>query len=229
MTLAVVVVAAGRGRRLGGERPKALIEVAGAPLLTHALRRVAELAPTRCVVVHTPGYDDEFRAACEDVAVDALVAGGDTRLESVTAGVRAAGSDLEMVAIHDAARAFTPADVMRAAVAAVEEGAVAAAPGVPVADTLKDVREGEVIGTVPRDTLWAVQTPQVFRRSVLVAALEAGPSEGVTDDLSLVEHARDAGLVSGEIVLVRGSARARKVTYREDLELAELLAVRGER
>ena len=223
MTLATVLVAAGKGRRLGRDEPKALVEVAGRTLLEHALRRVELVDAGDIVVVHPPEHASEFRAVCERFPVTVLVAGGAARSDSVRAGLDVLSGSVRTVAIHDAARAFTPPVVFTRAIAAVRDGAIAAAPGIAVRDTLKRVKDGQVLGTVPREGLWAVQTPQVFRRDVLETALRtaSGPS---TDELSLVEEARDRGLVEGDVVMVQGSYRSTKVTYGEDLELAEELA-----
>lgn len=223
MTSAVVLVAAGLGRRLGDAGPKALIQVAGKALLDHVLERVRAANPDEIVVVATPGEERRFEAVADPYEVDALVPGGDTRSASVRAGVAALGPGATVVAIHDAARAFTPAAVIRAAIEAVRAGAIAAAPGLPVVDTLKRVRDGEVVGTVGRHGLRAIQTPQAFRREVLEQVLAAS-DEDATDDLALVERARDDGLVTGTIRLVPGSVRATKITYPEDLALAALLA-----
>lgn len=222
MTTAVVLVAAGMGQRLGAAGPKALVEVNGRPLLELALDRVRAAGPDELVVVATPGHERRFASVTAAFDVDAIVSGGDTRTASVRAGLAALGRDADVVAVHDAARALAPAAVIRAAIEAVRGGAIAAAPAIPVVDTLKRVHDDEVVATVGRGGLRAVQTPQVFRRDVLEAALEA--DEDATDDLALVERAREEGRVTGTIRLVRGSVWATKVTYPEDLALVTALA-----
>jgi 2-C-methyl-D-erythritol 4-phosphate cytidylyltransferase len=216
-----VVVAAGRGERLGGDRPKALAVVAGRPLVTHAVAALRAAGVHHLVVVHTPGEEAAFRAALDDPAV-ALTPGGDDRSASVRAGLAVLPHEVAVVAVHDAARAFTPPAVIRAAVRAVTGDVLAAAPALPVADTIKRTADGEVTGTVDRSDLVAVQTPQVFPRRILASV--ASTAGSATDDLALVERARDAGTLSGRIVLVPGSVRGAKVTYPEDVVIAEALA-----
>lgn len=218
---AVVVVAAGAGQRLSGGpdgTPKALVEVAGRPLLDLALTSIRAVpAVTEVVVVHPPGEEEAFRAVAGETAV--LVPGGTTRTESVAAGVAALSPDVEVVAVHDAARPLVPPGVVARVIAAVRDDVVAAAPALAVADTLKRVGpDGDVVETVDRSGLWAVHTPQVVRREVLEAALEERGVD-VTDDLALIERLRESGAVSGRIVLVRGDPRDLKVTYPEDLVL----------
>lgn len=220
---AAVVVAAGRGTRLGGAHatPKALVEVDGTTLLGLALqglRAVGRFDPI--VVVHAAGHEDAFRAVAGDGA--RLIPGGDTRSDSVRAGVGALGGPLpELVAVHDAARPLVPPGVVDRTLDAIDADVVAAAPGLPVPDTLKDVGEdGEVRRTVVREGLWAVHTPQVIRGDVLEAVLAWAGDRHATDDLGLVEQALAAGVVQGRVRLVRGDPRDLKVTYPEDLALA---------
>jgi 2-C-methyl-D-erythritol 4-phosphate cytidylyltransferase len=225
--LGVVVVAAGSGERLAAPHPKALVLLAGRPLLAHALAGLAAAGLPPPVVVHTPGQGEGFALAAGDLAISGLVPGGATRTASVASGIAALPEDVEVVAIHDAARPLTPPQVIGAAVAAVADAAdvLAAAPGVPVADTLKRTVAGEVIGTVDRTGLVGVQTPQVFPRTVIDRVLDpTGPVAEVTDDLALVERLRDRGELEGRIVVVPGSVWAHKVTYPSDLALLEVLA-----
>lgn len=218
----VVLVAAGSGQRLAAGGPKALVALAGRPLLAHALDALAAAGLDPPVVVHTPGARPAFEAALAGRPVTALVPGGDTRTASVAAGLAALPAEVEVVAVHDAARALMPAEVLRACVAGLEPGVAALAPALPVADTLKRVEDGVVVGTVPRDHLVGVQTPQVFPRAVLSVVLEAALAAGeqATDDLALVEQALAAGRLEGRVVVVPGSLRGRKITFPEDLALA---------
>jgi 2-C-methyl-D-erythritol 4-phosphate cytidylyltransferase len=223
MSVGGVVVAAGRGERLGAGRPKALTSLAGRTLVELALEglRAAGLGPL--VVVHPAGEADAFAALVGDAT---LTPGGARRTDSVRAGVAALPDDVETVAVHDAARALTPVDVIAAAVAAVGDGAVAAAPARPVADTLKRVTpldggRQRVVGTVARDELAAVQTPQVFPRDVLERALASG--RDASDDLGLVESLLEEGALRGRIVLVPGSPLGMKVTWPDDVVVAEAL------
>lgn len=227
MTAGVVVVAAGVGRRLGGAAgsPKALVRLEGRTLLHLALVRLRAAVDGPIVVVHTPGHAPAFAAAAEAAGVDVtLVPGGETRTDSVRAGLTALPPVVDVVAVHDAARALTPAEVVAAAVAAVGGTTVAAAPGLPVPDTLKAVdARGRVRATVPREGVWAVQTPQAFARVTLEAAHRWAGDRAATDDLGLVEGAIEAGAIEGDVVLVPGSPRAMKVTYPEDLAVAAAL------
>lgn len=220
MTTAVVV-AAGRGERLSRQQPKALVEVAGRPLVAHAVAGLRAAGLRDVVVVHTPGERPAFAAALGDADV-VLVEGGATRTGSVRAGVAATPPSAGVVAVHDAARAFTPPEVIRTVVAAVTGDVLAAAPGLPVADTLKRVDGAQVVGTTDRTGLVAVQTPQVFPLEVLRAVLDA--TDEATDELALVERAVAAGTLSGRVVWVPGSLLGWKLTYPADLAAAERLA-----
>lgn len=247
----VVVVAAGSGDRLGADVPKALVELDGRTLLAHALGGLAAAGLPPAVVVHTPGEREAFVAGVGALPVAALVPGGASRTASVSAGVAALDAAAEVVVVHDAARPLTPPGVIAATVAAVVRGVdtrgvpevLAAAPGIPVADTLKRTadtgrpagidrdarRRQEVVETVDRTHLVGVQTPQVFPRAVLAAALAAvAGGHEATDDLALVEQLRAAGTVTGRIVVVPGSVWSRKVTYPADLRLLEVLAAHAD-
>jgi len=229
-TAVAVVVAAGAGERLGAAVPKALIPLAGRPLLSHALDRLERSGVIdQVVVVHPPGYEGRFADICRTHGVGTLVPGGVTRTDSVRAGVEAIGPEAARIAVHDAARALTPGDVVARAVAAVEGDVVAAAPGLPIPDTLKRVSGGEVTATLDRSGVWAVHTPQVVRADALRASLAWGRGEAATDDLGLVEQAIAAGKVSGRVVLVDGDVRDLKITYPRDLALAERMLAAEDR
>ena len=222
----VVVVAAGAGDRLGADRPKALVEVAGRALLGHALDGLAAAGLPAPVVVHAPDHRTAFTAAVGDVEVAAWVPGGATRTASVRAGVAALPHPAATIVVHDAARPLTPPQVIGSALAAVvdaADGAVsAAAPALPVADTLKRVDGDRVLGTVDRTDLVGVQTPQVFTAEALRAALDLG--DDATDELGLVERLLAAGRLDGRVAVVPGSAWGRKVTTAADLAVVEALA-----
>lgn len=220
---AAVVVAAGSGQRLGSDLPKALVEVAGRPLVAHAVRRLAEAGATDLVVVAPPGSVDAVRAAVVAGGLDpTVVPGGARRSDSVRAGLDALDDAATIVAVHDAARGLAPVDLVRRVVAAVRGDVVAAAPALPLADTLKQVEADDVVATVDRTPLVAVQTPQVFRAEVLRAAHRAGGD--ATDDLALVEEAVAAGRARGRIRVVAGDPLAMKVTHPHDLVVVAALA-----
>jgi 2-C-methyl-D-erythritol 4-phosphate cytidylyltransferase len=221
----VVVVAAGTGERLGYGSAKALVPLAGRPLVLHALAALREAGLGPPVVVHTPGQRAAFERTLAAEPVAALVEGGATRTASVRAGLAALRPEATIVAVHDAARPLVPADVIRAVVAAVRGDVLAAAPGVPLADTIKRVAADEVVATVDRADLVAIQTPQAFPRTVLERALASG--RHATDDLALVEALTATGETQGRVVVVPGSSRGVKVTYPDDLVVAEALLERS--
>jgi 2-C-methyl-D-erythritol 4-phosphate cytidylyltransferase len=224
VTVGVVLVAAGRGERLGAGGPKALVRLGERTLVEHAVARLVDAGLPPPVVVRPPDDDGEVARCLAGQPVAACVPGGATRTDSVRAGVAALPDEVDVVAVHDAARALLPPAVARRAVDAVAGDVVAAAPALPVSDTLKRVvapladAPVTVHGTVDRATLVAVQTPQVFRREVLETALASGRT--ATDELTLVEELIAAGEVSGRVVVVPGAAAGLKVTYPDDLRVA---------
>lgn len=217
-----VIVAAGRGERLGGDVPKALVDVGGRPLVAHAVGALREAGAAVLVVVHPPGDDGAVvRAAGPGVLA---AAGGATRSASVRAGLRALPDDIEIVAVHDAARGLCPPDVIRRTVAAVRGQVLGAAPGVAAVDTLKRVdRDNRVLETVDRSVIRAVQTPQVARRRALEHALQIVERDP-TDELGALERARASGEMTGDLLLVEGSPLASKATYPHDLPMLDALA-----
>jgi 2-C-methyl-D-erythritol 4-phosphate cytidylyltransferase len=218
MTVAAIVPAAGRGERLGAARPKALVEVGGRTLLEHSVAAVRAGGGEFVVVAAPLEALAEVALLLPDVVV---VAGGDTRQQSVRNALQVIPQTCDVVLVHDAARAFVPADVVRRVVAAVRAGADAVIPVVGLADTVKQVADdGSVLRTVDRATLRAVQTPQGFRRDVLVRAHES--DHAATDDAALAEA---VGVV---VQTVEGSPYAFKVTTAFDLAVAAaVVAGRG--
>lgn len=201
-----MVVAGGRGDRFGA--PKQFSTVAGARLVDHAVAAAAAVC-NEVVLVLPPGVD------WDGPAVQAVVAGGATRSESVRAGLSAVAADTEIVVVHDAARPLARPELFELVIDAVRAGADAAIPALEVVDTLKRVDGDRVVGTVERDMLVAVQTPQAFRVAALRAAHEDGGN--ATDDAALVEAS------GGTVVIVAGDPRNLKVTTMADLMLAETL------
>lgn len=195
-----IVVGGGSGQRFG--RPKQY-ESLGDERVIDRSRRIAESVSDGVVVV----------VPVSDARIENGVAGGDTRSESVRAGLAAVPDDADIVCVHDAARPFASAELYRSAIAAVLAGADGAVPGMPVADTIKVVDPTGVITATPvRASLVAVQTPQVFRADRLRAA-HASRQDG-TDDASLVE------LIGGRVVVIPGELENRKITHLADLEWA---------
>ncbi len=230
---ALIVVAAGSGTRLGRGVPKAFAEVAGATILEHALRGL-DWVPARIVVVVPGGFESDASAIAERAGVVAsVVTGGATRADSVAAGLEAAG-DARFVLVHDAARALTPATPFSRVLGALEAGASAVVPVLPVIDTVRAVdgsaRSGgddavESLGSiVDRSGLRAMQTPQGFDAALLRRAhSEAGELRaGATDDAQLVQ------MLGAEVVSVHGDELAFKITTAVDADRAEaLLAPEG--
>ncbi len=199
-----IVVAAGGGARFGGA--KQFARLAGRPLVERAVATARE-ACDGVVVVLPPE-----RQWVPPAGVEA-VTGGATRSASVRAGLEAVPPDAETIVVHDAARPLASRALFVEVVRAVEAGADAAVPAIPVTDTVKRVRDGRVVETVPRDGLQAVQTPQAFRSDALRRA-HAGGATG-TDDAALVEAA------GGTVVVVEGEPRNVKVTVATDLEMVD--------
>jgi 2-C-methyl-D-erythritol 4-phosphate cytidylyltransferase len=209
-----ILVAAGRGERLGLDQPKAFARLGEDPLLAEPLRRLDESEWIDAIVlVAPPGWEEPAILLAEELGCDkvsACVPGGATRADSVRAGLAEVPDDAIVVLVHDAARPLLPPDVIERVLAPLSEGWDGAVPGLPVADTLKRVgADGAVAETVSRDGLWAVQTPQAFVADALRAAAAAGGD--ATDCASLVE-AR-----GGRIKVVPGDARLLKVTTADDL------------
>ncbi|WP_277454159.1 2-C-methyl-D-erythritol 4-phosphate cytidylyltransferase [Janibacter sp. DB-40] len=219
--MGVVVVAAGSGRRLGADRPKAFVELAGVTLLEHALRGVVAAGVDEVAVVVPLDLVTQAEAVAAPLGAPTgptmtVVAGGAERTDSVAAGLSVLSERVHLVLVHDAARCLTPAAVFDRVLAALERGAKGAIPGVPVVDTIKTVDpDGFITGTPSRDSLRAVQTPQGFRRDVLEEAHASGVS--ATDDAALVEA------LGHRVLVVEGDHRSLKITTPEDLAHAERL------
>lgn len=223
--LAVIVVAAGSGTRLGLATPKAFVEVGGRPLLEHALERVfAQPEPAQVVVVAPASHRGEALAIGQRVAGiarDALtvVTGGDSRAASVAAGLAVVAAGVDVVLIHDAARAFTPPEVFTRVVQRVRAEQVGVIPALPVVDTIARRDEtGAVLEQVDRSALAAIQTPQGFPLAAYRAAVAAiAPGAEHTDDASVFAAA------GHPVVTVLGDDLAFKVTTPWDLRRAEQL------
>ncbi|MEV7874475.1 2-C-methyl-D-erythritol 4-phosphate cytidylyltransferase [Microbacterium sp. NPDC089188] len=220
--LAVIVVAAGSGTRLRGGAPKAFVGLNERSILHHCLVGVFAAEPAQVVVVVPQGFEGEALTDARDAAggradLVTIVTGGETRQESVSAGLAALWSDVETVLVHDAARALTPPAVFDRVVAAIDAGAVAVIPTVPVVDTIKRVdADGRVVAAVDRSELAAAQTPQGFRRDVLEAALRDADADH-TDDAAAVAS------VGHSVATVEGDAVAFKITTAPDLDRARAL------
>jgi 2-C-methyl-D-erythritol 4-phosphate cytidylyltransferase len=210
-----VLVAAGRGERLGADRPKAFVRLGSLPLLAEPLRRLDEDEwVDGIVVVAPPEWEEPSLLLAEQIGaskVSACVRGADTRAASVRAGLEEVPEDAAVVLVHDAARPIVPLDLVERLLRALGEGYDGAVPGLPVSDTIKRAVDGVVVETLPRAELVAVQTPQAFVASSLRAAF-AGDLSRATDCASLVEAA------GGRVKVVPGDERLQKVTTAADLE-----------
>jgi len=221
MQVAVLVLAAGRGERLGSRVPKAFVELGGKSLVERSLETLSRVpGVNRLVPVIPPGSEELWAALGVSVPVTLAdpVCGGPERQDSVRLGLAQLPADTEWVAVHDAARCLvSEAEVEAVSRAAEETGAAILAR--PSADTLKIVRSDAVESTPERSACWVAQTPQVFRVEVLREALDKAEAEGFvgTDDAQLVER------LGVRVRVVPGSARNLKITTADDLRIAAAL------
>ncbi|MDD7464879.1 MAG: 2-C-methyl-D-erythritol 4-phosphate cytidylyltransferase [Actinomycetaceae bacterium] len=250
MQVTAIVAAAGMGTRLGAAMPKALVELAGEPLLVHALRGLRE-AGVRQIVVTAPDQEAakaEFSKALAtaEIADVVLISGGRTRQESVAKGIAAATTHFPHtthILVHDAARALTPASVVMRVIGLLAAGFPAVIPVLPVADTIKEVEidadvqaAAELVGgkaelaytekvvrTAERAALRAVQTPQGFDLAVLQAAHEAGVQLSHDEQAGAPDDAALVELSGAVVHTVPGDARAMKITTPFDLRVAQML------
>jgi len=208
MSVVGIVPAGGSGERLGADRPKAFVVCAGRPLIEWSLEVLASVCD-RVVVAAPDGYDEG-----ED-----RVRGAESRSASVRNAVEAAPEGSVFV-VHDAARPLVTRELVERCVDALQPGVDGAIAAVPMTDTVKEVAtDGRVLRTLDRSTLWAVQTPQVFRADILRRALDrdAAALAAATDDAWLVDD------VGGVIAVVESFPENLKVTRESDLRIAEAL------
>jgi 2-C-methyl-D-erythritol 4-phosphate cytidylyltransferase/2-C-methyl-D-erythritol 2,4-cyclodiphosphate synthase len=211
MKIAALLVAAGQGRRFGGETPKQFLQVAGQPVLRHAAQALLPYID----ILQPVGDAGSIEVALRGLAHLPVVPGGAERQDSVRAGLRAlAAHNPDIVLVHDGARPLIPAGTIEAVLAALQThpGAI---PAVAVSDTLKRGKAGLNQGTVDRADLFRVQTPQGFHFSTLLALHEAHAGGRATDDAALLET---AGLA---IALTQGGEQNIKITFTEDLQRVE--------
>jgi 2-C-methyl-D-erythritol 4-phosphate cytidylyltransferase len=215
VSAAAVLVAAGRGERLGSDRPKAFARLGDRPLLAESLERLETSGWIDSIVVAAPeGWEEPVILLAEELGcgkVGEVVTGGASRAESVRAGVAAVGEEVLVILVHDAARPLLSDDVVERVLAPLSDGWSGAVPGLPVADTVKRVDGDAVVETVDRSGLVAVQTPQAFAAETLRQALQ-GDISSASDCSSLVEAQ------GGRVKVVPGDPRLLKVTTQADLE-----------
>ena len=224
LSAAVIIAAAGSSSRMGTGVDKQFVILAGKPVLWHTINVFKQLPQIHQILVTvSPGNAERVAALLQQTLADIpwqIVPGGAERQDSVRNALQLVSPSVELVLVHDGARPFVePECVLKSMQAAAETGAAVVA--VPVKDTIKLAdAAGGVKQTLDRSSLWQVQTPQTFRRELLLKAHEQAAAAGVvaTDDAALVEWA------GGSVSLVRGSYYNFKVTTPEDLVLAEAVA-----
>ncbi len=227
--LAVVIVAAGKGERLGAAVPKAFFEIAGRTLLSHSIHRALASSRLLQLIVAAPAeLVVQARITAENLAGAAqagqfgaaieVVTGGASRQESIAKALEVLSPDADVVLVHDAARAFAPTNVFDRVAAAVRDGRRGIVPVEPVVDTIKRVAGDVVLETVDRTELRAAQTPQGFVAEQLLAAY-ASADEDHTDDAALMQaHGHEVGFVAGD-------SAAFKITTPDDVDRAYALAL----
>lgn len=220
--VAAIVAAAGSGDRLGGTTPKALVELAGRPLMAWSLAALAASKAVERIVIAAPAdYEGEVAAVAEEAASElstTVVAGGESRSHSVANGLEAV-ADAAIVVVHDAARPLVTAELVDRSVTQLERwGCDAVIAAARATDTMKEAGAGgRVTATLERSSLWAVQTPQTFRVEALRKALEGSELDRAYDDAQLVEA------IGGDVRIVESSRDNLKITTPFDLRVAKLL------
>ena len=216
-----VIVAAGKGRRMGTEVSKQFLPLCGKEILAHSVEKFEKAEKIRDIVLVT-GEDSlqDVRDMAQEYSwkkITSVVAGGKERQDSVWNGLQAVSADTEIVLIHDGVRPFVTEDILNHSIeTAVEMGGCVA--GVPAKDTIKVCNsENIAVATPDRSTLWQIQTPQTFRKDLILQAYQKAKAEGFvgTDDASLAEY-------SGcPVKVIMGSYRNIKITTKEDLLIGE--------
>lgn len=218
---AVILPAAGKSSRFGdSQRKKPFVDLKGRPVWVRAIEPfVNHPDVVQSLVVVSPEdlewFQEKFRANLAFMNIE-VVSGGKERADSVQNALARVRSDVEFIAVHDAARPLISKLWVDAVFAAAKKSG-AAIPAVPVAATLKRGLRGEIQETVPRENLWEAQTPQVFARQLLLDAFARRDGFMATDEAQLVER------IGGKVTLVESSPLNMKITSREDLRLAALL------
>jgi 2-C-methyl-D-erythritol 4-phosphate cytidylyltransferase/2-C-methyl-D-erythritol 2,4-cyclodiphosphate synthase len=210
MRSAAIIAAAGSGERLGADRPKAFVQIAGRTLLEHAYISLSSVVD-EIVIAAPAGWEAEVRKIVGESSK--VVLGGATRSASISNALEAISPDINLVLVHDAARALASSALARRVLDALVAGEVAVIPAVPVSDTIKSITREDYVSLTPdRTFLRAVQTPQGFTRSILMRAHARG--EEATDDAALVEG------LGEQVKVIDGEARAMKITTAQDLTTA---------
>jgi 2-C-methyl-D-erythritol 4-phosphate cytidylyltransferase len=220
-TYAVILPAAGKSTRFGdARRKKPFIELKGRPVWVRAVELFAnrnDVVQTLIVVApeDIDFFKEKFQANLAFMAVE-IVAGGRERADSVRNALARVRPDVDFVAVHDAARPLLVKKWIDAICVAAEDSG-AAIPAIPISSTIKRVENGRIVETVPRRGLWAAQTPQVFRRQLLLDAFARWDGGEATDEAQMVER------LGQRVTVVEGSAMNLKITTQEDFKMAEAL------
>jgi 2-C-methyl-D-erythritol 4-phosphate cytidylyltransferase len=221
MKVAVIIPAAGAGKRMRGEIPKQFMELNSRPMLVHTLTVFEHWAGAESVVVVVPENEqDRVAGWTEDYQLKKIiqiVCGGPRRQDSVYNGLRALRQEIDIVLVHDGVRPMISTSILDNCAEAVSNTGAAIA-AVPIKDTIKEIADDKmVIRTLDRNRLWAVQTPQGFRKEILMRAMEQAAKDSFTgtDEASLVERLKIP------ITVVEGCYKNIKITTAEDLLLAE--------
>jgi len=224
MRTTAILTGAGSGSRLGANVPKALVPINGVPMVRIAAENLFASGVVDDAIVTVPdGYVAEFAAALDGIKQPiTLVIGGETRQQSIANALNQLHPDCGKVLVHDAARPFAPAALIESVAQKVNDDAKAVIPALPVTDTIKVVRPLEsqqVVATVDRTTLRAVQTPQGFDRATLAQAYEAA----ITQNLEATDDAGLAEAIGVAVFVIPGDPAAMKITTQSDLKIATLL------
>ncbi|MGH9356336.1 MAG: 2-C-methyl-D-erythritol 4-phosphate cytidylyltransferase [Terriglobia bacterium] len=223
MSVLGIIPAAGFGTRMGGGTPKQFLSLEGAPIFIYTLRKFDAVRAIDELVLAV--RDEETARARQALAGErfsrrvCLAGGGSTRQETVARALASATRPPEIVVVHDAVRPFVTAEMIERAIEAARQDG-AAIFGIPSVDTLKQVEQDAVLGTVPRERIALAQTPQAFRYDLLREAFDRALADGFqgTDESSLVER------LGARVTMLRGSDRNIKITKPSDLPIARLFA-----
>ena len=218
-SVAVVLLAAGKGERLGAKAPKAFVELAGKSLLEHSIFRALATENLKQLIIAVPEshleQTLEFEKQLSNQGVDIrVVVGGATRQQSVSESLAVLAGGIDIVLVHDSARSLASTDLFNRVAQAVFENQIGVIPALNVADTIKRYKGDVIQETIERSDLVRAQTPQGFPASVLVAA-HVGATEEFTDDAALVQS------IGGTVMMIEGEEQAMKITTAEDFERAQ--------
>ena len=218
-SVAVVLLAAGKGERLGAKAPKAFVELAGKSLLEHSVFRALATDNLKQLIIAVPEshltQTLEFEKQLSNQGVDIrVVVGGATRQQSVSESLAVLGGGIDIVLVHDSARSLASTDLFNRVAQAVFDNQIGVIPALHVADTIKRYKGDVIQETIERSDLVRAQTPQGFPASVLVAA-HVGAAQEFTDDAALVQS------IGGTVMMIAGEEQAMKITTAEDFERAQ--------